>query len=125
MDIKKVEEAGKGLGSGVKGLGKGAQGFQDEFMEFLKKYQVIGLAVAFVIGSAATTLVTSIVKDLIMPVIAVVTPSGDWQQALLQIGPVKFAAGDLVSNIINFVIIALSVFLIVKYIMREDATKKL
>jgi large conductance mechanosensitive channel len=125
MDLPKVEHVGKGLEGGVKGLGKGAQGFQDEFMEFLKKYQVIGLAVAFVIGSAATKLVTAVVQDLIMPIIGVVTPQGNWQAAILQIGPIKFAAGDLVSNVIDFVIIALSVFVIVKYIMREDTTKKI
>ena len=118
MDLSKVEGAGKGLG-------KGAKGFQQEFMDFLQKYQVFGLAVAFVIGAAATKLVTAIVQDVIMPIVAVVTPQGNWQEAILPIGPIKFAAGDLVNNIIDFVIIALVIFVIVKYIMREDATKKI
>jgi len=100
------------------------KGFIDEFMEFLMKYQVIGLAVAFIIGAAATALVTALVQDIIMPIVAVLTPSGNWKEATLQIGPVLFKVGDLVSNLINFIIIALVVFLIVKFIMRGDTSKK-
>ena len=59
----------KVIGGGVSTLGKGAQGFSQEFMDFLQKYQVIGLAVAVVIGTAATKLVNSTVADIIMPII--------------------------------------------------------
>jgi large conductance mechanosensitive channel len=106
-------------------IGKGARGFNEEFMEFLRKYQVIGLAVAFVIGTAATKLVNSTVTDIIMPIVAVVTPSGSWQTAVLAIGPLKFPVGDYVSAIIDFVIIALVIFLAVKYIMKGDVSRKI
>jgi len=110
VDLKKV--AGHGTG------------FVSEFKEFLKKYQVLGLAVAFVIGLASTKLITSIVNDLVMPVIGVIIPGGDWRASILQIGPVKFLVGDFVGAVIDFLIIALVVFLIVKMIMKEDATQK-
>ena len=106
-------------------LGRGARGFNEEFMEFLQKYQVIGLAVAFVIGTAATKLVNSTVTDIIMPIVALVTPSGSWQTAVLEIGPLKFAIGDYVGAIIDFVIIALVIFLAVKYVMKGDVSKKI
>lgn len=96
-----------------------------EFMDFLMKYQVIGLAVAFIIGAAATKMVTACVADIIMPVIAVLIPGGEWKTSVLQLGPVKLAVGDFIGAIIDFVIIALVVFLIVKYMMKEDATKKI
>lgn len=124
MDIPKVGPVGSEVENGVKGLGKGAMNFQQEFMEFLKKYQVIGLAVAFVIGTAATQLVNAIVKDAVMPIVAVLTPSGNWQQAILPVGPIQFAVGDLLNNVIDFIIIALAVFMIVKYVMRGDVSKK-
>ena len=124
MDIKKTEDAQKELKSSVMNIHKGAQGFSEEFMEFLKKYQVIGLAVAFVIGSAASTLVTALVKDIIMPFVGVIIPGGDWQGAVLQIGPIKFMPGDFAGALINFVIIALVIFLLVKYIMKGDVSKK-
>ena len=74
MDIKKPEITEKESKAGVINISKGAQGFSEEFMDFLKKYQVIGLAVAFVIGSAASTLVTALVKDIIMPFVGVLSP---------------------------------------------------
>lgn len=95
-----------------------------EFLEFLKKYQVIGLAIAFVIGSAATKMVTGITNDTIMPIVTVLIPGGNWQTSILQIGVFKFLIGDLISQIINFLIIALVVFLIVRFLMKEDPTIK-
>ena len=95
-----------------------------EFMEFLMKYQVIGLAVAFIIGAAATKMVTACVNDIIMPIVAVLVPGGDWRTSILEIGPIKFMVGDFVGAIIDFVIVALVVFLVVKFMMKEDATQK-
>jgi large conductance mechanosensitive channel len=125
MVDKKIGDAGKVLEGGIGALGKGSMGFKEEFMEFLKKYQVIGLAVAVVIGTAATALVTKTVADIIMPIIAIITPSGNWREAVLQIGPIKFLIGDFIGAIIDFVIIALVIFLTVKYIMKGDVSKKI
>jgi large conductance mechanosensitive channel len=101
------------------------KGIVGEFMEFLMKYQVIGLAVAFIIGAAATKMVTAAVTDIIMPVIAVLIPGGDWKKTELMLGPIKLLVGDFVGAIIDFIIIALVVFLVVKFMMKEDATKKI
>ena len=102
-----------------------SKGFIEEFMEFLKNYQVIGLAVAVIIGAAAGKMVTAMVNDIIMPIIAVLIPGGDWRTQVLQLGPVKLLLGDFVGAIIDFVIIALVVFLVVKYMMKGDTTKKI
>lgn len=99
-------------------------GFMEEFTEFLKKYQVIGLAVAFIIGAAATKLVTATVNDIIMPIIAVIVPGGDWRASVLDIGPVQFMVGDFIGNVIDFAIVALVIFLIVKFIMKGDTSQK-
>lgn len=101
------------------------KGFIDEFVEFLMKYQVIGLAVAFIIGAAATKMVTATVNDIIMPIIAVIIPGGDWRATVVELGPIKFLVGDFVGSLIDFVIIALVVFLIVKFLMRGDVSKKI
>jgi large conductance mechanosensitive channel len=100
------------------------KGFIDEFTEFLLKYQVIGLAVAFIIGAAATKMVTATVTDIIMPIIAVLIPGGDWRTQVVQAGPVKFLVGDFVGSLIDFIIIALVVFLVVKFLMKGDVSKK-
>ncbi len=99
-------------------------GFIDEFRAFLEKYQVLGLAVAFIIGAASTKLVSAVVNDLIMPIVSVLIPGGDWRTATLTVGPAKFLIGDFFAALIDFLIVAAVIFLMVKYVMREDATAK-
>jgi large conductance mechanosensitive channel len=122
---EELDEAGKVFGDGVWAIGKRVTGFNDEFMEFLKRYQVIGLAVAVVIGTAATKLVNYTVTDIVMPIVAVVIPSGRWQTAVLEIGPLKFLVGEYLSAVIDFGIIALVIFLAVKYLMKGEMGKKI
>jgi large conductance mechanosensitive channel len=97
--------------------------FADEFMAFLDKHKVVGLAVAFIIGAAAAKLVTALVNDIIMPIIAALIPGGDWRVAAWDIGPVKLLIGDFAGAVIDFAIIACVIFIAVKYIVKEDAAK--
>jgi large conductance mechanosensitive channel len=99
-------------------------GIISEFRDFLNEYKVMGLAVAFIIGGAITALVQSLVNDLIMPIIAVLLPSGTWQTAVLSIGPIKLGVGSFLAALINFVIIAFVVFMIAKYVMKEEKVSK-
>lgn len=68
--------------------------FSEEFMDFLNKYGVIGLAIAFIIGGAAGRFVTAIVNDLLMPIMAVIVPGGEWRKTVFYLGPVKFLLSD-------------------------------
>jgi large conductance mechanosensitive channel len=95
-----------------------------EFKEFLKEYKVIGLAVALIIGLAATSLVKSIVDNLVMPIITPFIPGGAWQTSTFSIGPIVIGWGALLGSIINFIIIAFVVFLIAKYALKEDKVTK-
>ena len=90
-----------------------------EFKAFLLKHGVIALAVAVVIGGAVQKLVAALVADLIMPVIGAMTPSGDWRTATLSVGAVKFGVGDFLGAMLDFLIIALVVFIIVKMLVKE------
>ena len=98
-----------------------------EFFDFLITFGIIGLAIAFVIGQAASKLVTAFVNDIITPFIGLFLPAGDLNAMSFTIGKSKFMWGDLISNIINFLIIALIVFLAYKQLARfkivEDKTK--
>lgn len=95
-------------------------GIIKEFKDFMQEYKVTGLAIALVIGLAATALVTAIVNDIIMPIVGLLLPDGDWKTATLWV----FRWGDLLSALINFAIIALVVFVIAKYILREEKVTK-
>ena len=90
-----------------------------QFKAFLLKHGVIALAVAVVIGGAVQKLVAAIVADLIMPVIGAMTPGGDWRTATVSIGAVKLGVGDFLGAILDFLIIAIVVFFIVKMLVRE------
>jgi large conductance mechanosensitive channel len=99
-------------------------GILKEFREFLEEYKVIGLAVAFIIGVAVTALVQSFVNNVIMPVITPFIPGGQWQQAVWTIGPIMIGWGAFLSALLNFIIIAFVVFMIAKYVLKEEKVGK-
>lgn len=95
-----------------------------EFHEFLSEYKVIGLAVAVVIGLAANNLVKSIVDNIVMPLVTPFIPGGAWETAVLTLGPFVIGWGATLAALINFAIIAWVVFLIAKYVIREEKVTK-
>lgn len=98
--------------------------FIQEFMEFLQKFSVIGLAIAFVIGQAASKLISSFVNDIITPFIGLLTPDvGDLNKIGITVGKSTFSYGDLISNVINFLIIAVVVFLAYKQLSKVGLMK--
>ncbi len=92
--------------------------FMQQFMGFLNKYGVVGLAVAVIIGGAAGRLVTALVGDILMPIITFFIPGGAWRQAVLVIGPIQLAIGDFMGALIDFIIIAVVVFYMMRYLSR-------
>ncbi len=92
-----------------------------EFKEFISKGNVLDLAVGIIIGSAFTNIVNSIVKDLFMPLISLITGRVDfteWQLTLVEAqgknAPVVLQFGNFVSALLNFFIVALVIFFVVK-----------
>lgn len=104
-------------------------GLMNEFTTFLKNYQVIGLAVAVLIGAAAGKLVSAFVSDLVMPVVGLLMPGGDWRTYALSLtgeaGKNELRVGDFLGSLVDFMIIAAVVFMAVKYVMKADATRKI
>lgn len=95
-----------------------------EFKEFLKEYKIIGLSIAFVIGVASTSLIKSLVEDIVMPLITPFIPGGQWQQATFSIGSIVIGWGAFLGSAINFIIIAIVVFIMAKLILREEKVSK-
>jgi len=95
-----------------------------EFKEFIKEYKILGLAIAFIIGVAATTLVKSLVDNIVMPIITPFIPGGAWQTATFNMGPIVIGWGAFLGALINFAIIALVVFLIAKKFFKEEKVEK-
>jgi len=104
------------------------KGFFKEFVDFLQTFGVIGLAIGFVIGLASGNLVSSLVKDLINPLIDLVLPGdlstlGYSTNATLSGKQVTFTYGDFISSIINFLVIALVVFIAYKQLKKMGLAK--
>ena len=95
-----------------------------EFMEFLKEYKVIGLAIAFVIGIASKDFIKSLVDNIIMPIITPFIPKGAWETATFSLGPIVIKWGAFLGWLINFAIIALVVFIVAKKILKEKKVIK-
>lgn len=86
-----------------------------EFREFLLKQNALALAVGVVIGAAFGRVVSGLVDDLIMPIVGLLAPGGDWRQ--IKLGP--FLVGDFAGRVLDFFIVAAVVFAVVKIFVRE------
>jgi large conductance mechanosensitive channel len=94
------------------------KGIRAEFMEFIGKAGVLGLAVGFIMGTYIGTVVTALLQDIIMPIPGALIPGGDWRKAVVSVpvgNGMNFGVGDFVGVIINFLIVAVVVFFIAKY----------
>lgn len=108
-------------------------GFFAEFRKFIARGNVMDMAVGLVVGSAFTAIVNSLVNDIIMPIVGLLTGGIDFQNLQIVLKPATESAeavairyGLFINKIISFVIIAFAVFCIVKAInkMREASSKK-
>jgi len=92
-----------------------------EFKEFILRGNVVDLAVAVIIGGAFGAIVTSLTNDIIMPLIGVILGGIDFSSLTIQVGEATVAYGNFVQAIINFLIIGLVLFFVVKA-MNKAAT---
>ena len=121
-------------------------GFAKDFLDFIKRGNVVDMAVGVVIGSAFGAIVTSIVNDIIMPLVSLLTGGLDfsnWFYALdgnkystieeaTKAGAATLNYGNLISIILNFLIVAFCVFLVIKAMskfqkkeeVKEEAPRK-
>lgn len=87
-----------------------------EFKEFISRGNVIDLAVGVIMGSAFGKIVTSVVNDLIMPFIGIALGGIDFSNITLTVRNAEIRFGSLIQSIIDFLIIAVCIFIIVKAI---------
>jgi large conductance mechanosensitive channel len=98
--------------------------FINEFKEFAFRGNVLDLAVGVVIGAAFTTIVTSLVEDIIMPLVGMLTGGNDISDLSIKIGTANLAYGSFLQAVVNFLIIALVVFMFIKIINTASAKFK-
>lgn len=95
-----------------------------EFKEFISKGNVVDLAVGVIIGSAFGKIVTSLVNDIIMPLIGVIIGGINFTNLSIKIGESVIAYGVFIQNVIDFLIIAACIFIFVKFINKLTSLNK-
>lgn len=123
--MKKIEINNKKL----KEMEGKSKGLLNEFKEFIKRGSVIDLAVGVIIGGAFSKIVSSLVDDILMPLIGVIIGGYDFSNLSIKVGESTVKYGMFIQNIINFLIIAFCVFILVKLLNKlerhkEEETKK-
>ena len=96
-----------------------------EFKEFAMKGNITDLAIGVVIGGAFQQIVNSLVQDIIMPAISILTGKVDFSDMVLQVGGASIKYGNFITTIVNFLIIAFSIFLVVRYLNKLNKIKDL
>jgi large conductance mechanosensitive channel len=117
MDMKDAKEKSKG--------------FMKEFKEFISKGNVIDLAVGIIIGSAFTAIVKSLVNDIIMPVIGLITGGTGFENLKVVLTPasegveeVAIRYGSFIQQIVDFLIVAFVIFSVIKTMNRFRRKKE-
>lgn len=97
--------------------------FINEFRDFIMRGNVMDLAVAFIMGAAFQTVVKSVVDDLIMPLVGIVTGSISFSAIVWHVGSADIKIGAFISTLITFLLTSFAVFLILKAIRKAQALK--
>ena len=97
-----------------------------EFRDFVLRGNVLDLAVAVIMGIAFGAIITSLVNDIIMPIVGVLMGGVDFTSLSVTVGDAVIAYGKFLQTIVNFILIALSLFLVIKSIntMQKRLTKE-
>ena len=94
-----------------------------EFWNFVARGNVIDMAVGVIIGAAFGKIVSSLVDDILMPILGVLLNGIDFSDLSWQIGDAKIAYGMFIQNVMDFLIMAVCIFLIVKALGKVTAKK--
>ena len=104
---------------------KKSKGFIDEFKTFIKRGNVLDLAVGVIIGGAFGTIVSSLVDDILMPIVGVIIGGHDFSNLSITVGSAVIKYGSFIQNVIDFLIVAFCVFIFVKLINKFFIKEKI
>ncbi len=92
------------------------KGIVGEFKEFISQGSVLDMAVGIIIGAAFTAIVTSLVENIVMPIIGIIIGGLDFSALAVTVGSAEIQYGLFIQAVINFLLIALVIFLLVRSI---------
>lgn len=92
--------------------------FISEFKEFISKGNVLDMAVGVIIGGAFSKIVSSLVNDVMMPLIGIIIGGHDFTNLSIKVGNAKIMYGSFLQNVVDFLIVAFCLFTVIKIINR-------
>lgn len=95
-------------------MDKKASGFLSEFKAFIARGNVMDMAVGVIIGGAFSSITTSLINDIVMPVLGIFTSSVSFAELSVTVGPAVITYGNFIQAVLNFLIMAFVVFCLVK-----------
>ena len=102
----------------------GGTSFVKEFIAFISKGNVIDLAVGVIIGGAFGKIVSSLVDDIIMPLVGVIIGGIDFRTLSITVGEANIAYGMFIQNVIDFLIVAACIFVFIKLLSKFKRKKE-
>lgn len=96
-----------------------------EFKKFALKGNIVDMAIGVVIGGAFQKIVNSLVNDIIMPAISVLTGKVDFSDMVFTVGNASIKYGNFITTVVDFLIIAFSIFIVMKYINKLNRIKEI
>jgi large conductance mechanosensitive channel len=91
-----------------------------EFMDFVKKGNVLDLAVAVIIGGAFGAIIGSLVDDIMMPLIGIIIGGVDFTSLAINVGNATLTYGNFIQALVNFLIIAFVIFMLIRQVKKMD-----
>jgi len=95
-----------------------------DFKEFAFQGNVLDLAVAVVLGTAFSAIVTSLVEEVIMPLTGILVGGIDFTRLSITVGDAEILYGRFIQSIFNFFVIAFSIFLVIRLFMKMKRNKE-
>ena len=88
--------------------------FMEEFKQFIARGNVMDMAVGVIIGGAFSNISTSLINDIIMPILGIFTSSVSFADLAVEVGPAVITYGNFIQAVLNFLIMAFVVFCLIK-----------
>ena len=98
-----------------------------EFKEFISRGNVVDMAIGVIIGGAFGKIVTSLVNDILMPIIGTIMGGLDFSALSIKINNERIAYGSFIQSVVDFLIIASCIFIMIKFLAKfkhEEAKKE-
>ena len=99
-------------------------GFFSEFKTFIARGNVMDMAVGVIIGGAFSNITNSLINDIVMPLLGILTGSISFTELSVQIGPAVITYGNFIQAVLNFLVMAFVVFCLIKAINKFHQKKE-